>query len=174
MIVFIIDFEPIDVSGLATMSSPSNITLLNMRIATPSATFWKPARYWLRYSKLCRTQPQHQRLGDGISSTFPRRFRGLRLMVNKMVRRLCGFDDVSVFSSTEDVIPPLVLNAEWTGANSVRVLYSEPMDTTSVENPLNYTINATIDTISLFRNRGWRLHCIYRRFPPPGRAILYP
>ncbi len=59
-----------------------------------------------------------------------------------------GFDDISIFSSTEDVISPLVVGAEVTGARSVRIYYSEPMAPASVEDPANYTANAAISTIA--------------------------
>ncbi len=59
-----------------------------------------------------------------------------------------GFDDIAVFSSVEDFLPPIVLGAELLGENSIRLTYSEPMDVASVENPLNYTTaNGTIASI---------------------------
>ncbi|WP_421946930.1 choice-of-anchor I family protein [Phaeodactylibacter xiamenensis] len=59
-----------------------------------------------------------------------------------------GFDDVSLFSSTEDFLPPLALGAELLSDTSIRITYSEPMDVASVENPMNYTTNGTISDIT--------------------------
>ncbi len=59
-----------------------------------------------------------------------------------------GFDDVTIFSSTEDVLPPLVTAFELTSSNTVRATYNEPMDVASVEDPGNYSIAATISTIT--------------------------
>ncbi len=73
----------------------------------------------------------------------------LRLMAKQNgANDYAGFDDVSIFSSTEDVIAPLVTGAEVTGANSIRVHFSELMDQASVEAPANYTADAAISTIS--------------------------
>lgn len=59
-----------------------------------------------------------------------------------------GFDDVSLFSSTEDFLPPLALSAELLDDTSIRIIYSEPMDVASVEDPMNYTTNGTITDIT--------------------------
>ncbi|MCO6492559.1 MAG: choice-of-anchor I family protein [Phaeodactylibacter sp.] len=73
----------------------------------------------------------------------------LRLMAKQNgTNDLAGFDDVAIFSSTMDVVPPLVLGAELTGPNSLRINYSEPMDEASVEDPANYTSNAAISNLA--------------------------
>lgn len=73
----------------------------------------------------------------------------LRLMAKQNgTNDYAGFDDVSIFSSTEDVIAPLVTAAEVTGASSVRITYSETMDQAGVEDPANYTADAAISSIT--------------------------
>ena len=59
-----------------------------------------------------------------------------------------GFDDVSLFSSTEDFLPPIALEGELLSDTSIRITYSEPMDVASVENLTNYTTNGTISDIT--------------------------
>ncbi|MCO6476607.1 MAG: choice-of-anchor I family protein, partial [Phaeodactylibacter sp.] len=79
----------------------------------------------------------------------------LRLMAKQNgTNDYAGFDDVAFFSSTEDVIAPLVTGAEVTGANSVRVHFSEPMGQASVEDPANYTADADISAISYAEEGG--------------------
>lgn len=58
-----------------------------------------------------------------------------------------GFDDVALFSSVDDVLSPVIVDAELRSANTVRIIYSEPMDVASVEDPMNYTTNLTIADI---------------------------
>ncbi|MCB0566862.1 MAG: choice-of-anchor I family protein, partial [Phaeodactylibacter sp.] len=146
----IIDFEPIDVSGFANnvvtfkyyTVEYEDSDSIGYILETSAGAGFDMANYVELNRNTNAWETIYINLPPGASVAR------LRLMAKQNgTIDYAGFDDVSVFSSTEDVIPPLVLNAEVAGANSVRVLYSEPMDTASVEDPLNYTINAAIDTI---------------------------
>ena len=59
-----------------------------------------------------------------------------------------GFDDVPLFSSVDDVLPPVIVEAELRSANTVRITFSEPMEVASVEDPMNYTTDLTISEIN--------------------------
>lgn len=55
-----------------------------------------------------------------------------------------GFDDVQLFSSNGDITPPSVVTAKATGANSLRLVFSEPVNATA-EDIANYTGVAGLD-----------------------------
>ncbi|MCB9348466.1 MAG: choice-of-anchor I family protein [Lewinellaceae bacterium] len=146
----IIDFEPIDVSGFGSNAVTFKYYTVEYEdsdsigyiLETSAGAGFDMANYVPLNRNTNAWETVFINLPPGASVVR------LRLMAKQNgTTDYAGFDDVSVFSSTEDIIQPLVLQAELTGANSVRVVYSEPMDTASVENPLNYTVNATIDTI---------------------------
>jgi hypothetical protein len=58
-----------------------------------------------------------------------------------------GFDDISIFSSVDDVLPPVIVGAELRDENTVRITYSEPMEMSSVMDPMSYTSSLTISDI---------------------------
>ncbi|MCB9264370.1 MAG: choice-of-anchor I family protein [Lewinellaceae bacterium] len=146
----ILDFEPVDVSGFGFNSVTfkyysfeyEDSDSIGYILETDTGSGFDMANYVGLNRNTSGWETVFINLPVGVPAVR------LRLMAKQNGGNdYAGFDDVLVFSSTQDVISPLVLNAELTGANSVRVNYSEPMDQGSVENSMNYTADVAIGNI---------------------------
>ncbi|MBL7803708.1 MAG: choice-of-anchor I family protein [Saprospiraceae bacterium] len=149
-----LDFGPVDVSAF----SDNTLTFkyytegyeaadsLGYIVAFDNGTTWNPASYVdLNRNTLAWTTVT-------INAPANTQFVRLRLMAKQNGGSdYAGWDDVQLFSSNGDVIPPVALGASVTGANTLQLYFNEALGA-SAENVANYT--GIADLANAVRNAG--------------------